>query len=175
MAKKIISPIGKNYIKIRLLEESDLPLTLAWRNQDHIRKWFVHPAIISWNQHQEWFEIYKRSDNDYLFIIEETRRFNKPVGQISLYNIEWDKKCAEFGRLMIGAIEAQGKGIAKKASCLMLNFAFNELELTQVTLEVFGDNKPALAIYHACGFKEISETNRLKKMLLDKNLFLKDQ
>jgi len=167
MSKLPISPIIKERIQLRLLEQFDLPMTLKWRNQDHIRKWFIHPEVISPEQHREWFEAYLQRDNDYLFIIEETQNLNKPVGQISLYNIDWDGKCAEYGRLMIGEADAQGRGLAKEASRLLLQYAFKVLGMERIDLEVFRDNEPAIAIYRSCGFWEVSELEGLKKFVVD--------
>ncbi len=167
MAKSISSPIIKEGIRLRLLEAFDLPMTLKWRNQDHIRKWFIHSEVISPEKHREWFETYLQRDNDYLFIIEETLRLNKPVGQISLYNIDRDRKCAEYGRLMIGEADARGRGLAKKASRLLLQYAFKVLGMERVELEVFRDNGPAIAIYRDLGFLEISDLEGLKKFIVD--------
>lgn len=175
MVKQSLSPITKEGLKLRLLEEADLPMTLMWRNQDHIRRWFIHSEILTPEQHRDWFQGYRQKDNDYLFIIEETRTLKKPVGQISLYNIDWTRKSAEYGRLMIGEAEAQGKGFAKEASRLILDYAFQELGLTKIELEVFEDNKPAIAVYLACGFQEISRRDSLKKYVIDgKALAIKD-
>lgn len=171
MVKQSLSPITKEGIQLRLLKEADLPMTLMWRNQDHIRRWFIHSEILTPEQHRNWFQGYLQRDNDYLFIIEEMRTLKKPVGQISLYDIDWTRKSAEYGRLMIGEAEAQGKGFAKKASRLILDYAFKELGLTQVELEVFEDNKPAIAVYLACGFQEISQCDGLKKYVIDEKAF----
>jgi len=40
-----------------------------------------------------------------------------------------------------------------------------------VELEVLEDNKPAMAVYRACGFQEISQQNSLKKLTLRKTVF----
>lgn len=161
----MISPIEKGRIRLRLLERSDLPMTLRWRNRDDIRKWFIHPKVISPEQHREWFERYLERDNDYVFIIEETSDFQKPVGQISLYNIDWNQKHAEYGRLMIGEPDAERKGIAKESSRLLLDYGFSGLGLKKIGLEVFNDNKSALSIYRACGFHEVETSEGLIKML----------
>lgn len=171
MRKRIIPPIEGNHILLRLLKESDLPMTLKWRNQDHIRKWFVRPEIISPSQHHGWFRQYLQLDNDYLFVIEETKNLNRPVGQISIYNIDWTQLRGEFGRLLIGQPEAQGQGIAKHATGLLVGYAFVKLGLDRVDLEVFCNNKPAIAIYRAYGFDEVSESDGLKRMTLNRANF----
>ena len=54
MPKRIIAPLVNGRVRLRLLEEADLPMTLAWRNQDHIRKWFFHSDVITPEQHRRW-------------------------------------------------------------------------------------------------------------------------
>lgn len=159
MGKRYIPPIEGERIRLRLLEEADLPLTLAWRNQDHIRKWFLHSDIVGSEQHQTWYEQYRTRDDDFVFIIEETRPVRRPIGQVSLYRIDREAKRAEFGRLMIGEADAQGKGLAKQATQLLLEVAFDEFGLNEVYLEVFKHNTKAIAIYQKCGFQVCDENN----------------
>lgn len=134
-------------------------MTRNWRNQDQIRKWFLHSDIIMPEQHQEWFEKYLGRDDDFLFIIEEISEFPKPVGQISLYHIDWQERKAEFGRLLVGEPTARHKGIAKKATAILLDFAFQEWGIREIHLEVLRQNEPAMAIYDQLGFLRIAETN----------------
>src|SRR5262245_14531558 len=79
MGKRHLAPIIGQHVRLRLLTEADLPMTLAWRNQAHIRKWFVHSDVIVWEQHQLWCTRYFARDNDFIFIIEETRQLRRPV------------------------------------------------------------------------------------------------
>ena len=166
MGKRVISPIKKGRIQLRLLAESDLMMTLAWRNQEHIRKWFIHPDIISPEQHRKWFEEYVERDNDFLFIIEETQNLGKPVGQISLYNIDWSENRGEFGRLLIGDPEGIGRGLAKEATRAALQLAFETFRLQEVFLQVFRHNVTAIAFYQGCGFRSGDERNGLLLMKL---------
>ncbi len=74
MAKRLIPPIVGERVRLRLLEEADLPRTLAWRNQDHIRRWFVHSDVISPEQHRRWFGAYRERDDDFVFVVEAPDR-----------------------------------------------------------------------------------------------------
>jgi len=152
ISKKSLPVIESERLCLRPLTAADLPMTLSWRNQDAIRKWFFHSEIIRPEQHRVWFESYQEKDNDFVFVIEERIVLQRPVGQVSLYNIDWDKKRAEFGRLMIGDPEACGLGLAKEATRILIEFAERELGLQEVYLEVYADNLPAVAVYCACGF-----------------------
>jgi diamine N-acetyltransferase len=158
MPKQLIHPIEKGRIRLRLLKRSDLAMTLRWRNQDHIRKWFIHPGFISPEGHHAWFEAYLKRENDYVFIIEETGNPSpKPVGQISLYNISWFEKRGELGRFMIGDFEAQGKGLAVESTRLLVDLAFHRFSLKEVYLSVIKHNSSAIQVYRQCGFQTSRE------------------
>ena len=86
------------------------------------------------------------------------------MGQISLYDIDWDAKTAEFGRLMIGEPRAKGRGIAKKATRLLLDHCFGVMKLKEITLEVKENNEAAIAIYQSTGFSETARGNGLIMM-----------
>jgi RimJ/RimL family protein N-acetyltransferase len=141
---------------------------MAWRNQESIRKWFINTNLIDENQHLAWFRRYLERDDDFLFIIEDKARGNRPVGQISIYQVDRQNLSAEYGRIMIGDEEARGKGLAKAATNLVLEFAFETLGLQVITLEVRNENEPALAIYNSCGFQVTGEKNGLIYMSLDR-------
>ena len=154
MSKRAIPVMVNGPVRLRLLEERDLAATLAWRNQDHIRKWFFHSAVIAPEQHRGWWERYRDRDDDFVFVIEETETLRRPVGQVSLYNIDWATRRAEFGRLMIGDTEASGKGLARLATERLVEEGLGPWGLVEIYLEVLADNAPALAIYRSCGFVE---------------------
>ncbi len=157
--------------RLRLLSPEDLPLTLAWRNRDDVRRWFIHSEAVTPEQHFAWWQEYQKRNNDFVFIIED-KQTDKPVGQVSLYNIDLEKGEAEYGRLMIGEKEAQGKGLAKEATRLLLDWAFNALQLKRVYLQVFKDNEVAINIYLGCGFTMDSEVGNLYQMGLKAERYL---
>lgn len=142
-------------VRLRSLEETDLPATLAWRNQDHIRKWFLTSDLITPAQHLAWYERYKMRDDDFVFVIEETETLRRAVGQVSLYKVDWQAGRCEFGRLMIGDPEAAGLGLGRMATECLIGYAFSELALRELYLEVTSGNLRAIAIYLACGFERI--------------------
>lgn len=147
-------------IRLRLLEEADLPMTLAWRNQDHIRQWFLHSDVITPQQHAAWYAGYKDRDDDFVFVIEETETLRRPVGQVALYRVDWSAGRAEFGRLMIAADDARGLGLARLATTRLLAAAQDTFGLTDVYLSVLENNTAALRVYEACGFRITGRNDR---------------
>jgi RimJ/RimL family protein N-acetyltransferase len=152
MAKRTIAPMIAGRVRLRLLEERDLPATLAWRNQDHIRRWFFTSAVLSPEQHRAWFDTYRERDDDFVFVIEEIEELHRPVGQVALYRIDWTGGRAELGRLMIGDDAARGRGLARLATARLVEEALTRWRLREVYLESVPDNERALAVYRACGF-----------------------
>jgi RimJ/RimL family protein N-acetyltransferase len=162
--KHTLNPLSGNGIRLRLLTVEDLPFTLSWRNREDIRHQFIHSDIIDWENHLAWWKNYKNKSDDFVFIIEDTEILKRPVGQISIYNIDLQKLEAEYGRLMIGDIEAKRKGWAKKATNILVNWAFEVIKLNNIYLNVLKTNTVATNLYQQCGFSICSEHDSLYMM-----------
>ncbi|MBM3560419.1 MAG: GNAT family N-acetyltransferase, partial [Alphaproteobacteria bacterium] len=134
--KRAVGPIEAHGIRLRLLEAGDLPMTLAWRNEDHIRRWFFTSQAIAPEQHWAWWERYRTLDSDFVFIIEDTAALKRPVGQVALYNIDWLAGRAEYGRLLIGDAVARGRGLARAATAALVDHGFHTWGLREIHLEV---------------------------------------
>jgi len=164
--KRHIAPLATEGARLRLLEERDLAFTRAWRNQDHIRRWFLMSDPITAEQHLTWFGLYRDRDDDFVFVIEETDVLRRPVGQVSLYHVDWLSGRAEFGRLMIGEKKARGIGLARRVTTLLIDYAFGPMGLREVYLECLDDNHRALAVYADCGFKVVGQRGPVTLMAI---------
>lgn len=158
--KPCINPFGNKNITLRLLEERDLALILAWRNRDEARKWFKDSNVISMDQHRLWFEKYIEKENDFHFIVESN---NKPVGQASVYYIHKENSEAEIGRFLVDPNSA-GKGYIKQACIELIKFCQNSLKLKYIFLEVMENNHKAIELYKKNGFKEEKRNDGLIRM-----------
>jgi RimJ/RimL family protein N-acetyltransferase len=164
MGKRHIPPLLAPRVRLRLIKEQDLPRTLAWRNQDHIRRWFFFSQPLTPEQHAGWFARYQQRDDDFVFIIEDES--SEPIGQVALYNVDWSAGTAEFGRLMIGQPEAAGRGLAREATAAACALALDQLGLREVYLEVIPENLRAIRVYEACGFEVTGHTEKVVRMSL---------
>jgi RimJ/RimL family protein N-acetyltransferase len=171
MPKRSLPARENERVRLRLLRGEDLPLTLRWRNQDPIRRWFFFSDLISPEQHASWFKQYQERDDDFVFIIEDIQADNQPVGQVALYHIDWAQGRAEFGRLMIGEVSAAGKGLAFSATQLALKIAFQELSLKEVYLEVFANNQRAITLYQGMGFDTVMQRENVDTMSITPGRF----
>jgi diamine N-acetyltransferase len=169
MQKRHIPPVQTPRVRLRLLEERDLPQTLAWRNQDGIRRWFFSSQRLTPEQHAEWFARYRQRDDDFVFIIEEaghphTGTRLRPIGQAALYDIDWVRGTAQYGRLMIGETDAAGRGLAREVTDALVALALGQLGLQEIHLEVLPGNVRAIKVYEACGFEVAGSTEKALRM-----------
>lgn len=155
-------------IALRPLQEDDLELTLRWRNQAHIRRWFIYSDVITPEQHRSWYQKYLARDDDLVFIIEERMPVSRPIGQVALYDIGLHGNAAEFGRLMIGDAADNGKGFAREATRLLVDYGLSALGLQRIYLEVFQNNAAALSVYTGCGFREVGRNGDLIEMSIER-------
>ncbi|MCX7950339.1 MAG: GNAT family N-acetyltransferase, partial [Clostridiales bacterium] len=77
---------------------------------------------------------------------------DKLIGNVGLHNINWISRIAEIG-ILIGDKNYWGQGYAKEAMKLVLDYAFNMLNLHMVYLKVYGYNVSAIKCYEKVGFK----------------------
>lgn len=167
--KRTLSPVENNKVRLRLLGEADLLLTMNWRNQDHIRRWFFHSDPINLDQHKKWFDDYRQRDDDFVFIAEDVLNDCKPFGQVALYDIDWAARCGEFGRVFIGEAFARGRGLGYEMTGLAIQIAFNSLGLDNLFLEVFVNNVAARKVYLKAGFVDQSQKDKVLTMRINRN------
>lgn len=106
---------------------------------------------------QKWFKNYLQNNDELSFAIVETQALNRMVGSLSLYN--FSEQSAEFGKMLIGDVEAHGRSVGYHAIRAVLDIAFNALTLEKVFLYVYEDNKIAAHLCDKIGFKIISSKN----------------
>jgi len=150
-------------VTLRYINRDDIELLRNWRNQDSVRHSFIYNNVITKQQQVEWFERYTEDNSDHMFIsIYE----NKPVGSSALYNLNTDKKDAEYGRLMLGELNLRGLGLGKRMTELTAQFGFEFLELESMYCEIFADNHYSIDVCNAIGYQttDIIEKDG-KKML----------
>lgn len=158
-------------IVVREIDRDDILKIMDWRNQSSVRQQFIFSELLTYEQQVKWYENYCTKDNDKMFVAGFMNELDV-FGTMALYNINFNEKKAEFGRLMID-LNYRGRGLGVKMLIAILKYGFVHLGLEQIYLFVFDDNKYALRTYLDIGFKknteiEIIDDRKLLKMSFDK-------
>lgn len=131
----------------RLFQESDVPTRVAWINNPVINNTMFFDLPATEEKTVNWF---RGKDNnkrvDFSFL-DESGVIVCMGGYTDISRIHDN---AEF-YVMVNP-DYQGKGIGKKASFWMYNYAFLELELNKIYLYTNQDNIAAYKIYEKAGF-----------------------
>lgn len=161
--KRDVPPIVGERVTLRMLREEDLPLTLSWRNADCNRVWFIHSAPIAWEQHLAWFARYRERDDDFVWVIEPHGEA-RPVGQVSIYDVDWARRRAECGRLLVGDPAARGKGFAKDAIRACTAHAAAGWGIREICCHILRKNTASRASFAAAGYALDADDGRIVRM-----------
>ena len=134
--------------------ETDSKLFAKWaRDTEYLRMLDTSP-VRQWSerQYKKWFkeDLEKGKRDDFLFLIR-TLENDEAIGFIELDGIHWSHGDSYVG-IGIGEREYWGKGFGTDAMKVMLRYAFEELNLHRVSLNVFEYNQRAIRSYEKVGF-----------------------
>lgn len=120
------------------------------QDSEYLRMMDSNPAF-TWpaKMNQEFYE--KQFNQMYAFSIK-TLNDGRPIGMIDLsgFSPDWTNGWVGIG---IGEKEYWGAGYGTDAMRIILRYAFDDLGLHRVTLNVFEYNLRGLRSYEKCGFK----------------------
>jgi RimJ/RimL family protein N-acetyltransferase/glycosyltransferase involved in cell wall biosynthesis len=134
--------------RLRPLGEHDLADLVVWRNRHRLR--FANSSPIAPEGQAAWYAAYRHRDDDLMYIIETPD--GRAVGCVSLYHVDRAGATAEFGRLMIGSAEDEGRGYTTDAGRALLDHARTSLGLHHIYLVVRADNSQAIPFHEHIGF-----------------------
>ncbi len=83
------------------------------------------------------------------------------IGRCMLFSLDPVNRSAMLG-IMIGEKEYQNQGYGQEAMRLLLDYAFNLLNLNSVMLGVYAFNTRAIAAYKKVGFREIGRRRQAR-------------
>ena len=136
-------------VQLREIEEEDLEAIVMWRNDPEILKWlFSYLPLSMWKQRM-WYKTYAEDDTQQIFIVEVEKT---AVGTVGLSHIDCRNQRAELGILIDE--NWQKKGIGRETLNLLIEFAWNEMNLRKIKALALEENEAAIKLYKSCGFVE---------------------
>jgi diamine N-acetyltransferase len=143
-------------IFLRALEPSDIDLLYQWENDCSL--WEVSNTLTPYSRHvleqyvmNAHLDIYSTKQ---LRLIIELKENHKTVGCIDLFDFDPLHKRAGVG-ILIADKKEQGHGFASAATSLLIDYAFNKLNMNQLYCNVTSDNESSLKLFAKCGFKPV--------------------
>jgi len=141
-------------VRLRPLEPEDLERAYAWMNDPEITYFLGMRYPISRVEEERWLREASTNNNfaSGLRLAIETKE-GMLLGSIDLRNTSPEDRRASLG-VVIGEPEYWSKGYGADAITTLLRFAFRQMNLNRVSLDLFENNERALACYRKCGFRE---------------------
>lgn len=143
--------IGKKTV-LRPLVMDDAPFLNKWVNDPENRRYMTTSIPISEITEKGWIEkqsAHSMSPASITFVIETKK--GKPIGTMGLNAISWVHRHATTGS-MIGDKAYRGKGYAKDAKMVLLQYAFDTLGLHKIISHAFAVNLASTEYNKRCGY-----------------------
>lgn len=135
-------------ISIRKFQEKDIENKIKWINDSSNNKYLHYELPLEYSKTLNWFHRIKDRTDRYDAVIEAD---NIPVGLIGLLSIDENNKKAEY-YIVLGDTRFKGKGIAHRASKLILEYGFEKLDLNKIYLYTERENIKAQRLFEKVGF-----------------------
>jgi UDP-2,4-diacetamido-2,4,6-trideoxy-beta-L-altropyranose hydrolase/UDP-4-amino-4,6-dideoxy-N-acetyl-beta-L-altrosamine N-acetyltransferase len=134
----------RNYVN---LNENDKALVLNMRNHPEIKKWMYNQDSISNATHSEFIKSLERKIDRRYFLVKQNKNIIGSINfsKINLYN------SVELGIYINPFVQLRSSGRLLESAAS--EYAFIELGVKKIKLEVFSDNERAIHFYNKCGFE----------------------
>ena len=137
---------------LRAAERDDIPRFVAWFNDWRTTRTLGIRAPMSLASEERWFEgmLADQGKGGYFFVaclLEDDR----PIGTIGLFELDLANGSAGLG-ISIGDAADRGRGLGTDMLRALLGFAFGQLRLERVWLDVYEVNPGARRVYERAGF-----------------------
>lgn len=143
--------IAGEHVILRAFEREDAERCYRWMNDPNIVRTLKTRYPIAFQNEIEWLDrAMHASANERHFAIER-KDDRSHIGNASIHDIEWVSRTASFG-LFIGEPSAWNRGFGSDAIRTLVRFAFEEMNLRKLRINVFDYNDRAKHILEQQGF-----------------------
>ncbi len=162
----MVTEILRYGLKLSRLTEDKIEMIRQWRNSPEIQQYMIYRDHITSEMQKAWFARINNEHNYYFLLSLDGRE----IGVMNLKDIDYQAKTAEKGSL-IWDISLRGKGIGTKANVMILDFAFNDLELNSVRIEILPENIRSIKANIKFGFIHCAEISSKLYILTKENYY----
>ena len=140
-------------IMLRPIHEDDIEHLRVWRNDEALSFYLREIPYITPEKQKEWYENYLNDSDTVFFGI--VFGSNLLIGSVALYNFE--DRCCEVGRIVIGDSSFRGKGYGYKSLILAMKIGIEQFNISEFHLDVHENNVAARKIYEKIGFQIVGK------------------
>ncbi|MDB3950473.1 UDP-2,4-diacetamido-2,4,6-trideoxy-beta-L-altropyranose hydrolase [Gammaproteobacteria bacterium] len=134
------------------LDQDDVCLALEMRNHEEIRSWMYNQKHISLPEHLSFIDKLGTKTKTRYFLVKQKGHV---IGSINFSKIKYGNS-ADFGIYANPLSQLKGLGkVLEEAGC---KYAFEELGVVKINLEVLESNKKAIDFYTRCGYEFVNKT-----------------
>jgi RimJ/RimL family protein N-acetyltransferase len=140
-------------VRLRAIERADIPAFVRWFNDPEVRHYLTMYEPMSAAKEERWFEAQLEARDDRILAIEAHADEEWTlIGNCGLHRLDWKNRQAVLG-IVLGEKRFWGQGYGSDAVRTLLRFAFGELNLHRIELEVVDYNPRARRCYERIGFQ----------------------
>ncbi len=140
-------------VELGPIKREYLPRYVEWFNDWEMSQYMVPgmPIPLTLEDETDWFERRRGDRNSVVFAILALPQ-KELVGNCGLHELDWKNRKAMFG-IFIGNKDYWGKGYGTDATRTLLRYAFEQLGMNRIELEVYDFNPRAIRAYEKAGFR----------------------
>lgn len=128
-------------------------LMCKWSNDPDVRHYARNVLPNTLEDVKKWLEPHERNGApEFIVMTIWHKKDKKPIGAAGLGDIKWFNRWAN-AFLQIGDKNYWGKGVATEATKLLLQYAFEEVNLNKVSGQIILDNIGSWKVAEKVGFK----------------------
>jgi RimJ/RimL family protein N-acetyltransferase len=145
--------IAGEHVILRAFEREDAERCYRWMNDPNIVRTLKSRYPIAFSNEVEWLERAMNAHAGERHFAIERRDDRSHIGNASIHDIDWVSRTAWFG-LFIGEPTAWNRGFGGDAIGTLVRFAFDEMNLFKLRINVFEYNERARHVLKGHGFVE---------------------
>jgi RimJ/RimL family protein N-acetyltransferase len=151
--------IAGEHVILRAFEREDVERCYRWMNDPNIVRTLKSRYPIAFQSEAEWIERAIHATPYERHFAVERKDDRAHIGNASIHNIDWVSRTGWFG-LFIGEPSAWNRGFGSDAIMTLVRFAFDEMNLQKLRVNVFDYNDRAMHVLLTHGFVQEGRLER---------------
>jgi RimJ/RimL family protein N-acetyltransferase len=145
--------IAGEHVILRAFEREDAERCYRWMNDPNIVRTLKSRYPIAFQGEVEWLDRAMNPNSNERHFAIERKDDRTHIGNASIHDIDWVSRTGWFG-LFIGEPTAWNRGFGSDAIGILVRFAFDEMNLVKLRINVFDYNERAKHVLLGHGFVE---------------------